>query len=379
MKRILFAVIFLLFPALSFSQTESSLDISGYYKNILILTKSLYSKEDIFADTSRLRLEFKKEIKPWQFYLTIDNEAIANDFSNTSDFKFIRSKQQDNLTAIDLDKVSVDNEHLYLKHSVYRAYLKYYSPKFQAVIGKQSIDWGRMRFYSPVDLFNSLAATELEPDERVGIDALNLNFSSSDFSGLNVVLAPAKNSGEASFGAKLSRKISTYDCAFMFADIRKNKVLGFLFDGYIKEAGFRGEFTYTLQDDKRNFPRVSLGIDYNFFGRLYLLIEQFFNGGADDNDTTALSSSYGESRKILSLKKHLSGININYELTPLVKLDSFTVYDWEGKSVFVSPQIRYNICQDFDLSIGVQLFFGRTNSEFGDYNHLYFFEAKKYF
>lgn len=358
---------------------DGDLEISGYYKNILAFTKSLYTKEGIFADTNRLRLEFKKEIAPWQFDFAFDNEAIINDFSNTSDFSFIRSKIQDNLTAVDLDKVSVDNEHLYVKHSVYRAYIKYYKPEFQAVLGKQSVDWGRLRFYSPADLFNSAGPLDLEPDERIGIDAFNLNFSPKDFSGLNLIFAPDNDSGEASFGAKLYHKVSTYDCAFFAASIRKDKTAGFLFDGYIKDAGFRGEFTYTKQDDKRNFLRTSLAIDYNFFAKLYFLIEHFFNGGADDNDTTALSSSYRASRKILSLKKHLTSINTSYELTPLVKIDNSVVYDWEGKSVFVSPQIRYNIWKDFDVSCGAQLFYGRANSEFGDSNHLYYLEVKKYF
>lgn len=379
MKRyLLFLLLSLIFYGVSFSQ-ESDLEISGYYKNIFYQTKSLYTKEDIFADTGRLRLEFKKEIEPWQFFLSVDNEAIINDFANTSDFKFIRSKIQDNLTAIDLDKVSVDNEHLYLKHSVYRAYLKYYRPEFQVVLGKQSIDWGRMRFYSPLDLFNSLAPTEVEPDERIGIDALNLNFSSQDFSGLNLILAPAKNSGEASFGARLFHKIETFDCALIAASIRKDKVLGFLFDGYLRDAGFRGEFSYTKQDNKREFPRVSLGLDYNFFAKLHLLFEQFFNGGNDDNDATALTSSYSLSRKILSLKKHLSNLGITYELTPLVKLDNFIVYDWDGKSVFLNPQLRYNIFENTDISLGAQFFQGRSNSEFGDYQNAYYLQVKLFF
>lgn len=379
MKKYILAIFFLLFALSSSFAGENSLDISGYYKNILTLSKSLYTKEDIFADTQRLRLDFKKQTEPWQFFLSVDNEAIVNDFANTSDFSFIRSKIQDNLTAIDLDKVSVDNEHLYLKHSLYRAYLKYYQPKFQAVLGKQSIDWGRMRFYSPLDLFNSLAPTEIEADERIGIDAVNLNFSPKDFSGLNFVLAPAKNSGEASFGARLFHKIETFDCALIAASIRKDKVLGFLFDGYLRDAGFRGEFSYTKQDNKREFPRVSLGLDYNFFAKLYLLFEQFFNGGADDNDATALTSSYSLSRKILSLKKHLSNLGITYELTPLVKLDNFIIYDWDGKSVFLNPQLRYNIFKNTDISLGAQLFQGRGNSEFGDYQNAYYLQVKVFF
>ncbi|PIQ89457.1 MAG: hypothetical protein COV72_02830 [Candidatus Omnitrophica bacterium CG11_big_fil_rev_8_21_14_0_20_42_13] len=375
----LFFFSFFLIPRECFSESAIVTEAGGYYKNLLTFTKSIYTDEGIFADLSRLRVELQAQAKAWIFYAAVDNEFLVNDFANTADFAFTRSQQQQNLAFADLDKVSVDNDHLYARHSLYRAYLKYYSPSLQLVIGKQSIDWGKMRFYSPVDLFNSLAPSALEPDERVGVDALNLNLAGSDFSGINIVVSPGTDSGEASFGVKLYNKMATYDCSLIAASIKKDIAVGVALDGYAKDAGLRAEITHNRHDNGRDFARIAVGVDYNFPNKLYILFEQFYNGGFEDNDASAFSSSYDKSRRILSLKKHLSNLYLSYELTPLLKLSNMFTYDWEGKSVFLAPLIKYNIVENCDISAGLELFYGRANSEFGDYKHLYYFELKRYF
>ncbi len=373
-------VIFFLFAQQNFIfAEENKLEINGSYKNLWTTTQSRTSQENFYADLNRLRLEFKQQMDPWSFYLTLDNDAIINDFANTADFELIRSKTQEKLTSADLDKVSVDNDHLYLKHSIHRAYVKYYQEKFQATIGKQSIDWGKMRFYSPLDVFNTLSPIDLDKDNRLGIDALNFNFSPEAFSGMNMVLAPGENYEKTSLGLNLTKKVSTYDLALIFASIKKDEVLGLSFDGYLKDMGLRGEISQTRQDSHKDFLRISLGADYNFTDKIYALLEHFFNGGHDDNDLSALTTSYRALQKILSLKKHLTSFFLKITLTPLIQLNHSVIYDWDGKSTVYNPEMRYNIITNVDLAVGVQLFFGGDNSEFGDYEHLYYAELKWFF
>jgi len=361
------------------AEDTNKTEISGYYKTLYTTSKLTDSDENYYAATNRLRLEFKKQVNPWQFYLTLDNEAVINDFANTSDFDSIRNKNQHNLAAVDMDKVSVDNDHLYLRHSVYRAYMKYYQPEFQATVGKQGIDWGKMRFYSPLDVFNSVGSLDLEPDERVGIDAVNLNFSPEAFAGLNVVAAPGENNDESSGGIKLFKKISTYDAALIAATVKKEQIYGLSFDGYIQDAGFRGEIAHTQLDSGRRFPRASLGLDYNFTEKFYALVEQFYNGGHDDNDLNALSSSYLTARQIMSLKENLSSLWLKYSLTPLWTANQYIIYDWDGKSIALNPEMVYSWTKNIDLKLGTQLYWGQANSEFGGYEHLYYAEFKLFF
>ena len=353
--------------------------VTGYWKTLTTSSRAQASDEAIFASLNRLRLEFDHQADPWQFHISLDNEAIFNDFANTADFDLIRSRTQDRLAAVDLDKVSVDNDHLYLKHSIYRAYVKYYQPEFQAVVGKQSVDWGRLRFYSPLDVFDSVGALDLEQDERPGLDAVNLNFSPEAFAGVNVVAAPGETDEESSGGVKLYKTISTYDAAIIAAMVHKDQIYGFLFDGYLKGAGFRGELTHTLKDDHRTFFRAAVGLDYTFNDKLYALVEYFYNGGHDDNDTAVLTSSYRRAQEVLSYNRHLSSLWLKYTLTPLWDLNQYVIYDWDGQSVVVNPELSYDLTRNIDLRLGTQLFFGPANSEFGDLKDLYYLELKWFF
>jgi len=79
---------------------------------------------------------------------------------------------------------------------------------------------------------------------------------------------------------------STYDLSLIVASANKQKTIGFSFDGYIKDAGFRGEFSYAKAhfDNNSAYPRVAVGMDYNFSNTVYLLFEQFYNGGHEEEN-----------------------------------------------------------------------------------------------
>ncbi len=390
MKKCLLITIFtLLLPFLPSSGFcgDNKLNISGYYKNLTAFTKSNVTNGHFYGSTNRFRLELKKRIESWQFQLTLDNEALVHDFRKKPDFAFVETRTQNPTAFLDWDQVSVDKEHLYVKHTIHRAFIKYYKPKFQATIGKQAVDWGKMRFYSPLDIFNAIKPTDLEPEERMGIDAINLNFSPESFSGLNFVYSQGDDSDTTNIGLKAYGKLSTYDLSFILASANKQRTAGFAFDGYVKDAGFRGEISYSKAkfDNNRSYLRTALGMDYNFPNKVYLLFEQFYNGGSDESFPNFISFSNRRYRKILSLQKHLSSLYASYEATPLITLKNAIIYDWEGNSFTVNPEIQYDVFENIELTAGAQLYSDHTNSlftssnEFGVYENAYYFQLKWFF
>ncbi len=366
---------------------DNKLSIGGYYKNLTVSTKSNVNNDHYFGSLNRLRLELKKSVASWQFNLTLDNEGLIHDFRNEPDFAFVETRTQNPTAFLDWDQVSVDKEHLYLKHTIHRAFIKYYKPKFQAIVGKQAVDWGKMRFYSPLDIFNAIRPTDLEPEERMGIDAVNINFSLDSFTGLNVVYSPGDDSETTHMGVKAYGKVSTYDWSLILASANKQRTAGFAFDGYIKDAGFRGEISYAKADfDRdRSYLRTAVGMDYNFPNKVYLLFEQFYNGGHEKRFPNFITFSNRRYRKILSLQKHLSSIYISYEATPLLKLQNSIIYDWEGSSVTVNPEIKYDVFENAELTVGAQIYSDHNNSlftsdnEFGVSENAYYFQLKWFF
>ncbi|MCA9395049.1 MAG: hypothetical protein KC900_12665 [Candidatus Omnitrophica bacterium] len=369
----------MLVAAGSAAAESKPLEISGYYKNLSIFTESLVTGEDIYAAINRLRVELFKEVNPWSFQIALDNELIGNDFANTPDFAAIRSREQQNTSVWDGDKTSVDNDHVYLRHAVYRAFAKYYSPDFQVTVGKQGIDWGVMRFYSPNDIFNTVGPIDLERNERVGVDAINANFALGSLSGVNAVVVPSDDDEEFMAAVKVYRTIKTYDVTLITAIIREQVIAGITFDGYIKSAGFRGEINHNHQDDGRNFLRASVGVDYSFSNKTYVLIEQLFNGGVDKNAAATFLTDFKANRRLLSLEKNLTSLWLQYKITPIVELNQYVIYDWDGNSAVYNPELSYNLTENTDITAGVQINFGDNGSEFGDTPDLYYAQFQLFF
>jgi hypothetical protein len=361
-------------------EKKDILELSGYYKNLISSSKTSDSRERFYSDLQRLRLETKLTLSDKiKFNAAFDQEAILGDLSHTSSFSAVRNKDQKDLALIDADRAYADKDHIYAKYSLYRAYFKYYDPALQFSFGKQLVDWGRCRFFSPMDLFNPPSPLDLEKDERLGADALDLEFPLSSFSNLNLVYAPRLSRDDSSFGSKLYYRMGNYDLFLIAGEFRKDTVIGGCFDGYIGNGGLRGEFTYTQADNGREYLRAVTGLEYNFPNKVYLLGEYFYNGGADDNNIPEFGSSYNLSSRVLSLKKNLFGLWLGYQVTPLLRWDNYTIYDADGSSAFFNPEIKYNLWADFDLSAGAQLFWGQYDSEFGSYERLYYAQAKYFF
>lgn len=362
-------------PAIANPVTDA---LSGYYKALTAFTKSTSTKEGIFYALQRLRLEFEPKLtKNISLNLTYDHELLLNDFSRTSDFGLIRQKNQKNFAWFDADQAITDTDHIYERQALHRAFLKFESPHARVTFGKQLIDWGRMRFYSPLDLFNQPLPSDIEADERIGFDALNIELSKEDFSSLNILFGPATTHGRTSYGLRLYRKFGTYDTFLIAAKHEKERIAGIGFDGYIKDAGFRGEFTYT-KTGKETYPRFSVGADYNFFTKTNVLLEYFYNGAAD-GDYDAFASSLVRQRQKLSLEKHLLSQMVTHQISPLLKFRWLSIYDITGKSAFLNPEFRYNVKEDLDVAAGAQFFIESRGSEFENNNNLYYIELKLFF
>ncbi len=373
--------IFFLFVLL-FSTPAYALDLtdsfSGCYKALGAVTKSTSSKEDIYYALQRVRLEFEPKLtKNIELNLTYDHELILNDFSNTPDFDLIRQRDQKHSTWFDADQVISDTKHVNEKQLLHRAFIKFESDHSRLTFGKQLIDWGRMRFYSPLDLFNPPIPSNIEADERVGFDALNIEFSSDNFSGINLLYGPNTTEATSSYGLRFYKKIATYDTFLLAAKHEKDRIVGIGFDGYIKDAGFRGEFSYT-RSGKEKYARVSIGADYSLSPKATVLMEYFYNGAANGDYDAFANSIFVQSQQ-LTLKKHLLSQMITYEITPLFKFRWLSIYDIVGKSAFLTPELRYNIKENLDIAVGSQLFIKSLGSEFQNSNNIYYAELKLFF
>ena len=127
------------------------------------------------------------------------------------------------------------------------------------VVGRQAVGWGVGRLWSPLDVFSPLTATDLDRDERRGIDAAKLTFRLGPTSMLEVVLAggtepDAEGDDEVSWDASsLAWMVRTnrwgIDWIAMAGKVGPDRVFGGAIVGQVRGVVLRGAATGVSYED----------------------------------------------------------------------------------------------------------------------------------
>lgn len=374
----IFYLVFLSFWLLYPSRISAfPLTLSGSYKNLLTIGETLLLKEDFWSDLNRLRLEL--DLKPSYsllFKTVYYHEAFTGTILKKPESVAIKKGVEDNL--FDLTGNILDNPDLFWRHSLYRIYLAYSIEDITLTIGRQRIAWGQARIWNPTDLFNPVSPLRIESDQRPGVDALSLEYSSGPLSGLNIVYAPGDEKGKRNAGARLRTNVKGYDLSMIFGEFREDKVIGFDFAGNIGDSGLRGEGIFTDPKVGKDFTRFVISWDYNFPNTLYLLLEYLYNGGNLGRGISLLRIAEF-SGEIATRNKNFFTTGIGYDPTPLLRFDLYAFYDMDGRSLFMNPNIKYNLFSNLDWITGVQSFSGDEDSEYGPLPDTYYTSIEWYF
>lgn len=130
----------------------------------------------------------------------------------------------------------------------------------------------------------------------------------------------------------------------------------------------RGSFLLSFPDRGNAYGLGSVGYEYTFRNGLYFLAEYFYNQNAL-NRNESLLDAYSESlvfgmnedrfirlaNQFLTFNRHYSGIVLGYDISPLLRGDIFAIADIEGRGIYLSPSLKYNLFQNLDISIAGML------------------------
>ncbi len=371
-----------LIPSILFSEPAQKIDIDfkGYYKNLFVLSET-FDNEDYNADVNRFRLDIDcrfSENLAAKFIL--DDEILFGNYLRTEEFKLL--KELPSTTYFDLDKEIIDGKDLYWLASIFRFYFVLETENIELKVGRQRIAWGTGRLWNPTDLFNPYSPLQIEQDERTGTDAILFQYTFTDVSDLTIAYAPRDDPNEADEAIKFKTTVGEYDLSFMAGRFKKDEVIAFDYSGYIADGGFRGETTYTFAEDRDDYPRFVIGYDYNFKNGIYLLFEYFYNGGNISTETLTIEELLNETIResgIVTRNRNFVGIEIGYDITPLLRMENICIYDIDGKSFFNNFDLLYSLTDNSNLGAGLQLFSGVEDSEFGPIPNVYYLQYQLFF
>lgn len=348
----------------------------GYFKSLSLVSET-FQDERYFLDLNRLRLQpTARHGENLVLRLELDNQFLLGDYLKTKEFKSI--KKLSPRTYLDIDQTVIDDENLYWKLIFYRAFLSYYSDWVDISIGRQRFAWGTGKFWNPTDLLNPYNPTQIERQERVGTDALSLDFHLGTVTKSTIVYAPRTTWRNSSLAGRFKTTIRSYDVSFLFGKFGSRKTFGFDFYGYVEDEGIYAEGAYNWNENSSDFFSFVFGGEYTLPNGLYLNGEYFYNGGgkrkSKDYDWDRLFSA-----EILSLSQDYLSLGLGYDITPLWRLEDYTIINLNDQSLFTAPNLSYSVTSDLFLDLGIQFFTGAKQDEYGSPSEVYYLQLQFFF
>ena len=402
-------------------------EIAGFYKNLFSVTDvgdnfknlNVTNSKVAIDDFQRLRLKFDVKLED-----TIDIRIHYEVRSVWGDTARIQNKLNDQTTSrnselhpfinppsrqrfMDLESELERESNFLLEHDLDRLQFRLQTETLELTMGRQAVSWGTGLIWNPTDLFSGFAPTEIDRDEKFGVDVarvtVNIDQSSVDFIAepLGKDDSYSIDPQSSSVAVRGATHIGEYDVSFLSGFIAGDWVVGGDFSGYLKDAGFRGEWIYTSADgdDERDYFRALVSTDYAFQTHWdpYIAMEYFYNGVGTSNEDGYLARLSKPSVQRVFQRGNAFNVGRNYigllaRLTPstLITLQSTMLWNIEDSSVREFLTVTWSLDDDIDFLFGGDVGLGKLGTEFGGFSknqagiefrntNLYFAFLKIYF
>ena len=408
MRKIIRLIIFLMTMPL-FGIADAEFRVGGYYKNFSTVFNSPFpdaSMTGIVVNRLRLNLSYAPA-DTLSFALAYDFTPRVQDpllFSVGARSPRPYGVASSRYRVADLDSPIYPSEEapvssVGIYHNLDRASVQFSTDFADFSIGRDAIAWGSARIINPTDVVAPYTYDQLDTEDRVGVDAIRVRIpvgvmgeidagyiagADFDFDKSAVFLRTQLNAAETDF-------------SILLLEFQRDLLVGLDIARGIGGAGFWLETAYVLTtpfdepDASEHYARTSVGLDYSFGGETYAFIEYHFNGAGakkPENYLTNLEQPAYTRGGVYLLGRHYLAPGFTHQLTPLVSFSGQILFNLSDPSMWIAPQIAYNIAEDIHLAVGGFASIGKRpknsessefQSEFGSYPNLFFSSFRVYF
>ncbi|MGD2090572.1 MAG: hypothetical protein PVH61_30650 [Candidatus Aminicenantes bacterium] len=418
-------ILLMLLMFLSVTAKSADININGYYKSFFTGFKmpdyrsgtDQLEEPAIGAVNNRLRLKLSIAVSKWLLF------EGAYDFSPRIQDPLL-FQEGIFFAAIDPVTYRVDdfNDRIYpakgkaaasfgIFHNLDRCFFTLKTSFADIFIGRQAIAWGSGRFINPTDVIAPFTFNELDTEERQGVDAVRVRIPLGMMDELDLGYVPGKDFKfkNSAFYMRGKTYLLKTDVALLLMGFRENLLIGLDVTRAIGGAGAWFEAAVVDPDffnkDKETQPinekytktyfRASVGMDYNFTGKLYGFFEYHFNSAGKKNpgDYTDVfySTAFTEGASYL-MGQHYLNLGMTFQVSALMPFTGLVFINLNDASVTLSPMLEYNIAENIYLAGGAYLGIGkkpeivhpasrayRFHSEFGAYPAMFYTSFRVYF
>lgn len=340
-----------------------ALALTGSAKSLFLRSRTGSGGESFTLSLNRLRLEAKGDFAPGlALDLQYDNELLFGSYLDTAEFaarKDIAPPQYWRADANYLERGDVFGQ-----HRLYRAAVTASAGNVDVRLGRQRVAWGTGRFWSPLDILNPINPLALEREQRIGVDAALVEAKLGPLARVSAVYAPAPDRGPASRAVQWHGNAAGMDVSLLAGRLLAQQVIGMDLASQIGAAGIRGEVARLRPAGGSAFTRLVVGLDYALPNGLTLSAEGYYNG-AGARDPARYDWAGLRAGRITTMATRYAGVIASYDVTPLLKWVTYAIFNADDRSRAVDTRLVWSVRPNLELTVGVQRFGGRANSEYG--------------
>jgi len=233
-------------------------------------------------------------------------------------------------------------------------------------------------------VFNPFSPTDIERDYKIGDDMAFLQFSGGREVDIQMLYVPRRNvtTGEveweeSSLAGKLHFALGTTEFDLMAAHHFDDVVIGMGGTGYLGDAAWRLDATWTFADKDRaddDFLSLIANMDYSWvwWGKnFYGFVEFFFSGLGRSEYGEALANPHLRERldrgNLFVLGRSYLNGHIQIEIHPLFNLHFTAINNVKDPSGIFQPRAAWDVFQDLRITIGSNRYYGGNGTEFGGF------------
>ena len=251
-------------------------------------------------------------------------------------------------------------------------------------IGRQAVTWGNGLIFNPMDLFNPFAPTDIERDYKVGDDMVNAQFPVNEIVDVQLLYVARRNPAnrnvdwdQSSLTGKVHFAVDTTEFDIMGARHYDDYVVGFGSTGYLKDAAWRLDGTWTFlsgRSEMGGFLSLVANIDYSWVWwkkNVYGLIELYYNGVGEDHYEDALTDEDVLDRlergELFVLGRTYVSGHIRLEVHPLFNVFFTVINNMADPSGILQPRAIWDIGEDIQIPLGGSIVYGGNDTEYGGF------------
>lgn len=268
-----------------------------------------------------------------------------------------------NNDIFDMSVLIVNRQSFVFHTMIDRAYINWTRNKFEMTVGRQRINWGVALVWNPNDIFNAYSFYDFDYEERSGSDAVRLTYYTGFASSIQIAAKTATKIEDLVAAAMYKFNKANYDFQVLAGVANEDITLGGGWAGNVKNAGFKGEFSYF---HPYNHFKDSIGVfsgtiafDYSFRNSLYFNASYLFTSNGSNDSIFSIQFNETLSAKNLSPFKHSFFTQWMYPVTPLFNVGGAIIYSPSNHSLFINPVLTYSIKENWDIDLVGQLFFAQ--------------------